>query len=138
MFDQVFEGMRKATEASVQMQQEGFKKWLSLWPGVPAAAPLWGEQVLRLQEVRQKWAEVVHDLLRRQREMTEASFKAGLQNIEKAFQLAEARNAEELRARTMERWRQCFESLRQASEAPLHEFQAATERWLELMGKAAA
>jgi hypothetical protein len=138
MFDQVFESLRKATEASVQVQQEMFRKWMSLWPGVPASAPLWGEQVLRFQEFQRRWAETVNDLLKRQRELIEAPFKAGLQNIEKAFQFGEAKTVEEMRARTIEMWQRCFDSLRQTHEALLREFQTGTEKWLELLTKSVA
>jgi hypothetical protein len=135
MFDQVIENMRKATEATVQMQQEMFKKWVTLWPGVPGASPAWGEQAQKFQK---RWAETVTELLKRQREVSEAQFKAGLQNIEKAFQLGEVKTPEELRARTIELWKQCFESLRQASEAQMREFQTAVEKFVDLMMKAAA
>jgi hypothetical protein len=133
MFDQAFESLRKATEVGVQVQQEVFKKWLSLWPGVPAGAPLWGEQAQRVQQVQQKWAEIVSDLLKCQREGIEASFKTGLANIEKAFQLGEVKTVEEMRARTVELWQKCFAGLRQAYEVPLREFQVAMEKWLQLM-----
>jgi hypothetical protein len=138
MFDQVFENLRKATEASVQVQQEMFRKWISLWPGVPAAAPLWGEQAQQFQQVQRKWAEIVSDLIKRQREGFEASFKAGQQSIAKAFQLGEVKSVEEMRAKTVELWQKCFDSLRQAYEVPLRECQAATEKWLQLVAKVPA
>jgi hypothetical protein len=134
MFDQVIESVRKATEASVQVQQEMFKKWVSLWPGVPGTVPIGGEQA---QQFRQQWAEIVNSLVQRQREGIEALFKLGLQNIEKAFQLGEVKTAEEMRARTVELWQKCFDSLRQAYEIPLKEFQAATEKWIQFVTKAA-
>jgi hypothetical protein len=135
MFDQVIESVRKTTEASVQAQQEMFKKWVSLWPGVPGSAPCGTEQA---QQFRQQWAEVVNGLIQRQREGIEALFKLGLQNIEKAFQLGEVKTAEEMRARTVELWQKCFDGLRQAYEIPLKEFQAATEKWIQFVTKAAA
>src|SRR5262249_45173119 len=138
MFDQVLESLRKATEASVQVQQEMFKKWISLFPGVPAAAPLWGEQAQRFQQFQQQWAEIVKELIGRQREGIEQSFKLGLQNIEKAYHLGEVKTVEEMRARTVELWQKCFEGLRQAYEIPLREFQVATEKWLQLVTKSAA
>jgi hypothetical protein len=138
MFDQVLASLRKATETSVQVQQEMFKKWVSLWPGVPASAPLWGEQAQRFQQFQQQWAEIMSDLIRRQREGIETSFKLGLQNIEKAFQLGEVKTIEEMRARTVELWQKCFDSLRQTYEIPLREFQVATEKWLQFVTKTAA
>jgi hypothetical protein len=136
MFDQVFESMRKATETTLQMQQEMFKKWLSLCPTVVAPSkPAWGEQVQKFQK---KWAEVYEDALKKQRETLEAQLKAGLQIIEDAFRLAEAKDAEELRAKTVELWQKVFESLRQAYEAQTRDFQAVVCRWTELVTKGAA
>ncbi len=138
MYDQVFESLRKATEAGVQVQHELFRKWISLWPGVPAAAPLWGEQAQQFQQIQRQSAEIVRDLLQRQREGMEASFKTGLQTVEKAFQLGEVKTVGELRARTVELWHKCFDGLRQACEVPLRECQAATEKWLQLVTKVPA
>jgi hypothetical protein len=138
MFDQVLESLRKATEANVQVQQEMFRKWVSLFPGVPANAPLWGEQAQRFQQFQKQWAEIVTELIKRQREGVEASFKAGLQNIDKAYKIGEIKTVEEMRAQTIELWEKCFESLRQGYEVPLREFQAATEKWLQFVTKTAA
>ena len=116
MFDQVFDNLRKATEASVQLQQDLFKRWISLWPGVPASPAPAGEQVLQFQR---KWGEIVGELVGKQRESLEAQFSAGLRNIEEAFRVAEAKDPEELRNKTVELWKKIFDSLRQASEAQL-------------------
>jgi broad specificity phosphatase PhoE len=130
MFIQALESMGKVTDATVAMQQEMFKKWFSLWPGLAAYPPANAEQVERFQK---KWAETVSELVRRQREVTEAQFKVGMQNIEKAFQVGEARSPEEFRARTVELWQKCFDGLRQASEAQIRETKMAVEKWFELM-----
>jgi hypothetical protein len=76
-------------------------------------------------------------MLKRQREVTGAQFKAGLQNIEKAFQIGEAKTPEELRAKSLELWKKCFDDLRQVYETQLRGFEMATEKWAELTLKAA-
>jgi len=129
MFDPVFESIRKATETTVQMQQELFKKWVSLWPGTPPAPPAWAPQ---FEQFQKKWAEVVNDLIKRQKEGVEFQFKAGMENIEKAFQVGEAKTAEELRARTVELWKKCFEGFQKTYEAQLKDFEAAMKKWAEL------
>src|SRR5215468_11061680 len=91
MFVSVLENMGKITGATAQMQTELFKKWFSLWPGVPGYPMGWTEQV---QKVQKKWVEAVSEMLRRQRETVEAQFKAGQANIEKAFQVGEAKTPE--------------------------------------------
>jgi broad specificity phosphatase PhoE len=130
MFIQALESMGKVTDATVAMQQEMFKKWFSLWPGMAAYPPASAEQVERFQK---KWAETVSELVRRQREVTETQFKAGMQNIEKAFQVGEAKTPEEFRGRIVELWQKCFDSLHQASEAQVRETKMAVEKWFELM-----
>jgi hypothetical protein len=135
MFEQVFESLRKATETSIQMQQEMFKKWVSLWPMVPPSPPAAGEPVVKVQK---KWAEFVGDLVKRQRETLEAQFSAGLRSLEEAFQLVKSKDPEELRARTVELWQKSFECLRQLYDAQVRDFQGAVSKWTELLGKGAA
>ncbi len=133
MFDQAFDSLKKATETSIAMQTEMFNKWVSMWPGtVPTATASWGDQVQKFQK---RWAETVNELVRRQRELMETQFKAGMQNIEKAFQLGEVHTVEELRARTVLLWQKCFESMKEAFEAQTREFQTAMEKWVEMTSR---
>lgn len=134
MFEQVFENLRKATDSTIQMQQELFKKWVSHWPTMPAATPTYGEPL----KFQKKFLEVMGDLIKKQRETLEAQFSAGLKNIEEAFHLAEAKDPEELRAKTIELWQKSFECLRQTYEAQVREFQTAATKWTELYMKGAA
>jgi hypothetical protein len=134
MFDQVFDNFKKAAEANIQLQQELFKKWFSLWPGVPSV-PAWPE---KMQQFQKKWAETVSELLKKQREYTESLFKAGVENLEKAFQFGEVQTPEELRAKTMELWQKCFDSMRQAWETQMADFQMVVSRFAEMMTKSAA
>jgi hypothetical protein len=133
MFEYVFESFREAAHTTLQTQQEMFKNWVALWPGI-AGVPVWGDQVRQFQN---KWAESVTDLLKRQHRVIETQFKAGLQSIEKAFHLGEAKTVEEIRGQTVELWQKCFEALKQAYEAELREFQVVLEKWTELMTKVA-
>jgi hypothetical protein len=134
MFNQVLENFREATAATMQLQQDMVKKWISLLPGLPSSPTAWAEKG---QQVQKKWTETFADLLKKQREMTETHFKAGLQNIEKAFKVAEAKTPEELRTKSLELWQQCFENLRQVYETQVRGFEAATEKWQELFTKSA-
>ncbi len=135
MFDQIVENLRKATDATVQMQQEMFKKWTALWPGMPPAPTMAGEQILKVQK---KWMEAIGEQIQKQRETMEAQFNAGLRHIEEGFRLAEAKDAEELRTKTVELWQKMFECLRQAYETQVRDFQAAAAKWGALFTKGAA
>jgi hypothetical protein len=132
MFEQIFASFRKANEMNVQMQQELFRRWTALWPGV--ATPYWGEQVQALQK---KWAEAVNELVKRQCETQREQFTAGLKQIEEAFALAEVKDIEVLRAKTLELWQKTFEFFQQSSEAQVRDFQAAVAKWTELTTRAA-
>ena len=68
-------------------------------------------------------------LTAREREVLEVQFSAGLRHIEAAFQLAEAKDPKELRAKTIEFWQKSIDCMRQTYETQLREFQAATARW---------
>src|SRR5690242_8298553 len=104
MFNQGMESFKRAAEATVQLQQEMVKTWINVWPGIPDTSPTWGEHV---QQFQKKWAEILGDMLKRHREVTGAQFKAGQQNIEKAFQVSEAKTPEDLRAKSVELCQKC-------------------------------
>src|SRR5262249_4602432 len=105
MVEQIFDTMRKAAEANVRMQQELFQRWAALWAGAPVPPAPGAEQA---EGFRKKWAEAVQELVRRQRQTQEEQFAAGLKQIEQAFKLAEVKDVDELRARTLELWQQTF------------------------------
>ncbi len=135
MFESVFDSLKKVTETTLRMQQEMYEKWVSLWPGVRPAQAVFAEPAQKFQK---KWAEFYEETLKKQRETLEAQFKAGLKNIEAAFRVAEAKDPEELRAKTTELWQKVFETLRQSSEAQLRDLQTFAGHWTELVTKGAA
>jgi hypothetical protein len=113
------------------MQQEMFKKWAGMWAGMPK--PSGGdEHVIKAQNT---WAEFMTEMARKQRETLEAQFSAGLKNIEEAFHLAEVKDPEVLRARTVELWQKSFDCVRQVYEAQMRDFQEAMAKWTELVTK---
>jgi hypothetical protein len=134
MFDPIFENLRRATELTIQMQQEMLKKWTALWPN-PPSPPGWSEQAQKLQK---KWAEIVEETLKRQRDLLETQYSAGLKNIESAFAVAEAKDYGEVRSKTVELWQKTFDNLRQTFEAQLRGYQSAMSKCWELMTKGAA
>jgi len=134
MFDQVFEAMRKATDSAIVMQQELFNKWIGLWPGVPISPVAAGEA----PKFQKKWVETIGELIKKQREILETQFSTGLQSIEEAFHLAEAKDPEELRAKTVALWQKIFDCLRQTYESQMRDFQIAVAKWAEVLTKGAA
>jgi hypothetical protein len=134
MFEQVFDNLRKATELTIQTQQELLNKWLGLWSAGPAAAAAQGEPV----KFQTRWVEIVGELINKQRASLDAQFSAGLRHIEEAFHLAEARDPGELRTKTVELWQKAFECLRQTYEAQTRDFQNAVGKWTELVARGKA
>ena len=135
MFELVFDTLKRTTEMSLQMQQDALKKWVAHWPGAPAGTATVSEQT---QKVQKKWAEFYEEALKKQREVIEAQFKAGLKYIEDAFRLAESKDPAELRAKTIELWQKVFETMRQSYEAQIHDLQSIASHWTEVVTKGAA
>jgi hypothetical protein len=133
MFDQAIDSLRKATEATFQVQQELFNKWVGLWPAMPVPPA-----TFLAPASQKKWVEAVGELAKKRREALEAQFSVGLRSIEEAFRLAEAKDPEELRAKTVELWQKAFDFQRQAFETQLQDFQAAAAKWGEPAAKGAA
>jgi hypothetical protein len=134
MFDQVFDNFRKATETTLQAQQDLFRQWVSQWPSFPMtpAAPSTGlsEQVRTFQK---QWTDSVTALMTKHCEALDAQYRAGIKTIEDALRTTEAKSPEEFRKLTEELWRKSFEVLRQTIENQIRDFQAAVEKWSELM-----
>jgi hypothetical protein len=141
MFDQVLDCFRKATDSTIQIQQEMFRQWvqqLSQVPGVPTPGSLlvngWNDQVHVIQK---KWSQTVTDMLNKHRENLDAQYRAGIRIIEEAFRVAEAKDPEQFRKLTEALWRQSFECLKTTIETQMRDFQAAAEKGIEAVSKGA-
>ena len=133
MFEPVFESLRKATDATVKMQQELFNKWTALFPALPMVPAAY--EPLKFQK---RCVEVAAELTQKQRESLEGQFNNGVKTIAEAFRLCEAKDPEELRTRTVELWEKTFDSLRRVYDAQARDFQTAVVKWGELVTKGAA
>ena len=132
MFEQVFEAVCKNTEATLQMQQEWFRRSCVCLPGMPTASSAWVEQV---QTVQKKWAKVCEDLVKKQQGSLIAQCGAGRKLIEEALGVTAAKDPEEFRAKAIECWQKGFDCLRQLSEAHLQDFRETVLKWADLVGK---
>ena len=133
MFEPVFESLRKATDATVKMQQELFSKWTTMFPALPMVPAAY--EPLKFQK---RCVEVVQELTQKQRESLEAQFNTGVKTIAEAFRLCEAKDPAELRTRTVELWQKSFDSLRQVYDAQARDFQAAAVKWGEFVTRGVA
>ena len=146
MYDQVLDNFRKATESTMQLQQEMLKNWTQLWiqspvmpgiPGMTAGNPAagWAEQVRNLQK---QGTNAVSDMLTKHRETLDTQYRAGIRTIEDAFRLGDAKDPEQFRRLTEELWRQSFDCLKTIVEAQMRDFQTAAEKWFEAVSKGVA
>jgi hypothetical protein len=134
MLDQMFDTFRKASESSLQMQQEMFRQWAQQWPSMPLNAAgvsaEWGRAFQR------RWIEFATDSMDKQRESLDAMYRAGIKLIEQAFHLSEAKTPEEYRRMVEELWRKMFATYKDLAEGQLRDFQKGVEAWLEMVPKA--
>jgi hypothetical protein len=127
MFDQLFESFRKASESSLQAQQDLFKKWAEQWP----SAPLNVANVSDWTEVQKKWLESTREALDKHRSLLDSTYRSGIDVIEHAFKFSEVKSPEDYRKLVEELWRKLSDSFKAQSESQFREIQTATEKWAE-------
>jgi hypothetical protein len=134
MFDQVFDNFRKATETTLQAQQDLFRQWMTQWPMLPIAPTGSGAGMTeQARSFQKQWTDSVTALMTKHCESLDAQYRAGIRAIEDALRTAEAKSPEEFRKLTEELWQKSFEVLKQTIENQIRDFQVAVEKWSELM-----
>jgi len=142
MFDQVLDNFRKANESTIQLQQEMFRQWSRLWaqaPGVsktatvPFADP--GAWVEQFHEFQKYSAKSVTELLKKHKETLDAQYESGVQAIEDAFRVADAKDPAQYRRLTEELWRHSFDCLKTVVEDQMRGFQTISEAFSEAASK---
>jgi hypothetical protein len=136
MFDQVFDNFRKATETTLQAQQDLFRHWVSQFPMysmAPAAPSSPTEATKQVWTFQKQWADSVVTLMTKHCETLDAQYRAGIKATEDALRTTDAKSPEEFLRLTEELWRKSFEVLKQTIENQLRNFQIAIEKWSELM-----
>ena len=130
MFDQLFESFRKASESSLQAQQDMFKQWVQQWPSAPlnttGVSAEWNEAF------QKRMFEASTEALNKHRELLDATYKSGIQVIEQTFRVTEAKSPDDYRRMVEELWHKLSETFKQTAEAQFREFQKTTEKWMEM------
>jgi hypothetical protein len=153
MFNMLLENYRKATEATMKLQQDMLRNWTLQWPqmfgaqtfgsplmGMPTAnsampGAAWLEHFSAAQK---KWAETVTEMLNKHRESLDAQYKAGIRAIEEAFKLGEAKDPQQFRRLTEELWKQSFECLKTVAEAQMRDVHSVMQKFYETASKTAS
>jgi len=142
MFDQVLDNFRKATESTIQLQQEMFRQWtrqMANVPGVPktptvpfADPSAWVEQFHELQKF---WAKSVGELLKKHKDTLDAQYESGVKTIEDAFRLGGSKDPAQYQRLTEELWRHSFDCLKTVVDDQMREFQSMNEAFSEAASK---
>ena len=136
MFDQMIDGVRKASESSLQMQQEMFKQWTRLFSGPGTNAGAQGADFGKASQKR--WLELCVEMLNRHREAVDGIYKSGIQLIEQSFQVGEAKSPDEYRRIVEDLWRKLFDLQKEQSESQFRDFQTFYEKSAALVQDARA
>lgn len=134
MFDQFFESFRKASESSLQAQQDLLKSWAQQWPSTPMTA---AGMTNDWAEVQKRWLEAATEALNKHRSMMDTTYKSGIELIEQAFRFTEARNPEDYRRMMEDLWRKLTDTFKAQSESQYREIQSATEKWMDKAAQSA-
>ena len=135
MVDQIFDSFRKASESSLQMQQEMFKHWTQSWGAVPQATTASGDAARNAQK---RWIELGVELLDKHRASLDSTYAAGIQLIEQAFHTTEAKSPDDYRRLAEELWRKLFDTYKTQSEAQWNAFQQWSTKSAEVVRDARA
>jgi hypothetical protein len=128
MFEQMVDGVRRASESSLQLQQEILRSWTRLWLSGSAGAGAGSSGGEWSRSAQKRWLELGVEMMHKQREALDATLKAGIQLIEQAFHLGDAKNGDELRRLTEELWRKLFDLQKEQAEHQFRDFQAWVEK----------
>jgi hypothetical protein len=132
MFDHLVDGFRKASESSLQMQQEMFRHWsrimLSAAPMGSGGAADWSNPTYRKQ-----WLELGFETLNKHREALDSTYRSGIQLIEQTFQLAEAKSVDDQRKLVEDLWRKLFDLQKAQAEHQFRDFQTWFEKTVGLV-----
>jgi hypothetical protein len=86
MFDQLVDGVRKASESSLNMQQEMFRQWSRAWmAGAPGGLEGVGDWNRAAQR---RWVDLGIETLNKHRESLDAAYKSNIQFLEQTLKSA--------------------------------------------------
>ena len=133
IFEETFTNLSKAAEANLKMQQEIFRQWTTMWPGIPSPQTVWLD---KMRDFQKQWTQTVSDLARRHRETVDRQYQAALESLDAALRVSESTTPEEYRRRSAQLCRETIACMREVSETQIKEFQDAMTQWSDLVTKA--
>ncbi len=134
MFDQVFENVRKASESSLQMQQDMIKYWSQQWVSMPQNNGGSSESSHAFQK---RWSELAIEILNRHRESLDLSYRTTIQVMEQSFHVSEAKSPEDYRRMVEDALRKLFATIKEQSEAQFSDLQKWAAKSFDMLQKVA-
>src|SRR4051794_686977 len=95
MFEQIFEGFRKASESSILAQQEMLKQAMQQWPTASIGAV--SSAIERNSSFQKRWVESAVETWERHRELLDSTARAALQFIEQSARVSDAKSPDDYR-----------------------------------------
>jgi hypothetical protein len=134
MFDQMMDGFRKATESSLQVQQEIFKQWTQQWmsaqPSMNSASADW------TRTMQKRWMDLTLEMLNKHRASIDAMYASGIQAIEQSFRITDAKSSDDYRRIVDDLWRKLFDTVKGQLETQFRDVQRWSEQSFEIAHKA--
>jgi len=134
MLDQMMDGFRKATESSLQIQQEVFKQWTQQW--MSAQPNMNGASAESTRTLQKRWMELTVDMMNKHRTALDAMYASGIQAIEQSFRITDAKSSEDYRRIVDELWQKLFDTLKGQLENQFRDVQRWSEQSFEIAQKA--
>jgi hypothetical protein len=122
MFDQLVDGFRKASESTLQMQQEMLKQWTRMWLSASSSGVGTASDWNRTSQRR--WLELGLEMLHKHREAIDSTYKAGIDIIGQTFNVTEAKSSDDYRKTVEDLWRKLFDLQKSQAENQFRDFQA--------------
>ncbi len=136
MFEKIFDEYRKAVDSSFQMQQEMYRQWMNGWPVKPpdvAKVVDRGPIKDQIRSYQKKWSQTLAEAMEKHRESLNEQYKSGIDAIESAFRMTEAKTSEECWRLTQEFWRKSIDSYKKTFEAQSKYVEGLAQMWLEMV-----
>jgi hypothetical protein len=129
MLDQLFATFRRASESSLQMQNEVFKYWSQQLATVAPNGV--GGMSDPTQSAKARVMDLGIELLHKHRQSLDAAYAAGIEIIEKTFRASDAKSPDDYRQLVDDLWRKVFDTFKAQADSQLDAFQKWSAKSVE-------
>jgi hypothetical protein len=136
MFEQIFDEYRRAVDSSFKVQQEMYRQWMNGWPVKPpdvTKAVDRGAITDQIHSYQEEWSQTLADTMEKHRKALNQQYKSGIDAIESAFRMTEARTPEQYWRLTQEFWRKSIDTYKTTCEAQSKYLEGLSGMWLEMV-----